>query len=106
MAFIWMLRHCDYLFKLFINSPLAKSHCAELGFIFNKSRFLKERKTNLDEKINNRLGLFYFCFTLLGKNDSGVLLDFSLGVKGSLQREILWFNQLLLRCYYLALVVF
>ena len=79
MAFIWMLRHCDYLLSYLSNSPLAKSHCAELGFIFNKSRFLKERKTNLDEKINNRLGLFLFLFYSFGQNDSGVLPRFLIG---------------------------
>lgn len=45
------------------------------------------------KKINNRLGLFLF-FVLLfwAKTILAYYLDFSLGVKGSLQREILWFN--------------
>ena len=44
------------------------------------------------KKINNRLGLFLFLFYSLGKTILAYYLDFSLGVKGSLQREILWFN--------------
>ncbi len=42
------------------------------------------------KKINNRLGLFLF-FVLLfwAKTILAYYLDFSLGVKGSLQREIL-----------------